>query len=144
MGEIARELSQNCQRELSQQFESLACVGGHISPKNTESGPRRPCVRCAAIQIARLASIRLTCVPRGIAEWLARGDCVRWMLAIGDWRFCPCKLAQMKTSYTTKMCSHGNTNFSELFDWEIVATLYPAIVNWCNSHMLFIMRLKGW
>ena len=46
-------------------------------PRNTEMGPHRPCVRCAAIRIARLAFIRLTSVPRGTAEWLARVDRVR-------------------------------------------------------------------
>ena len=64
-------------RELSLRFESLAFVGGHISPRNTESSPDRPCVRCAAIRITRLAFIRLTFVPRGTAEWLARVDRVR-------------------------------------------------------------------
>ena len=77
MGEIARELSQNRQRELSLRFESLAFVGGHISLENTEIRPNRPCVRCAAIRIARLAFICLTFVPRGTAEWLARVACVR-------------------------------------------------------------------
>ena len=51
----------------------------------------RPCVRCAAIRIVRLAFISLTFVPRGTAEWLARVDRVRWMPVIGDWRFCPSK-----------------------------------------------------
>ena len=68
----------------------------HISLENTESSPHRvrhrPCVRCAAIRIARLAFICLTFVPHGIAEWLARVDCVRWTLAISDWRFCPSKV----------------------------------------------------
>ena len=27
--------------------------GGHISPQNTEISPHRPCVRCAAMRIAR-------------------------------------------------------------------------------------------
>ena len=91
MGKIARELSQNRWRELSLQFESLAFVGHHISPRNTEISPHRSCLRCAAIRIAGLAFIRLTFVPRGTAEWSARVDRVRWTLAIGDWRFYPSK-----------------------------------------------------
>ena len=46
-------------------------------PQNTQISPHRPCVRCAAIRIARLALTRLTSVSRGTAEWLARVDCVR-------------------------------------------------------------------
>ena len=42
-------------------------------PPNT-IGLHRPCVRCGAIRIARLAFIRLTFVPSGIAEWPARVD----------------------------------------------------------------------
>ena len=49
----------------------------YLPPKNTEIGRQRPCVRCAAIRIARLAFIRLTFVPHGIAEWTARVDSVR-------------------------------------------------------------------
>ena len=47
---------------------------GHLSSRNTEISPRRPCVHCAAIHIARLAFIRLTFVPRGTAEWLGGVD----------------------------------------------------------------------
>ena len=51
-----REFSQNRKREFSQRFKSLAFVGDNSSPtQNTEFGPRRPCVRCTAIRIARLA-----------------------------------------------------------------------------------------
>ena len=46
-------------------------------PPNTEINPHRPCVGCAAIQMARLAFTRLTFVPRGTAGWLARVDRVR-------------------------------------------------------------------
>ena len=48
-------------------------------PQSTEISPLslRPCVRCAAIRIARLAFTRLTFVPRGTVEWLARVDRVR-------------------------------------------------------------------
>ena len=53
----------------------------------TETNPHRPSVRCAAIRIERLAFTRVTLVPFGIAEWLARVDCLRRTLAIGDWRF---------------------------------------------------------
>ena len=77
MGEVARDLSQNRQRELSLRFESLAFVGGHISLENTKISPHRPCVRCVAIRIARLAFIRSTFVLHGTAEWLARVDRVR-------------------------------------------------------------------
>ena len=67
-------------------------------PQNTEMSPDRPCVRCAAIRIARLrrlAFIRVVFVPRGIAEWPARVDRVRCLLAIGDWRFCPSKVMSL-------------------------------------------------
>ena len=46
-------------------------------PQNTEISPHRPCVRCAVIQIARLAFIRLNFSPGGTAEWLARVDRIR-------------------------------------------------------------------
>ena len=42
-----------------------------------EISPHRPCVRCAAIRIARLALNRLTFVPHGTAGWLAGVDRVR-------------------------------------------------------------------
>ena len=51
-------------------------------PKNTESGPGRPCVRCIANRIARLAFVGVVFVPRGPAEWSARADRTP---AIGDW-----------------------------------------------------------
>ena len=77
--------------------ESLARVIAAIRPtsvrsnlavifhlKNTELGPRRPCVRCAAIRIVRLAFVGVVFVPRGTAEWLAR---VRLRsLNTSDWR----------------------------------------------------------
>ena len=46
-------------------------------PLKTEFGPRRPCVRCTGIQIARLAFIGVVFVPHAIAEWPARVDRVR-------------------------------------------------------------------
>ena len=50
----------------------------YLPPKHrTEINPHRLCVRCDVIRIARLAFIRLTFVPRGTAEWLARVDRVR-------------------------------------------------------------------
>ena len=52
------------------------CWRSHL-PQNREISPYRPCVRCAAIRIVGLAFIRLTFVPRGTAEWLARVDRVR-------------------------------------------------------------------
>ena len=79
MGEIARQLSQNRQRELSPRFESLAFVGSHISLENTEISPHRPCVRCAAIRIAiGVPSCELT----AFAE--------HWRLAIGDYAHLRC------------------------------------------------------
>ena len=60
-------------------------------PLKTESGPRRPCVRCVVLQIARLAFVGVACVLRGAAEWPARIDCVRCTLPIGNWRFGPSK-----------------------------------------------------
>ena len=86
------QLSQNRKREWSLRFESLAFVGAHIPPQNTGFGPHRPCVRCAAIRIARLAFIGVLFIPCGTAEWPARVGRVRWTLAIGDWRFCPSKV----------------------------------------------------
>ena len=77
MGEIMRLLSQNRQRELSLQFASPVLVGGHISLEYTETSPHRPCVRCAAIRIARSALIRVAFVPHEIAAWPARVDSVR-------------------------------------------------------------------
>ena len=47
-------------------------VGGHIFPQDTEVGPHRLRVRCVAVRITRLMFIRVTFVPHGIAEWLAR------------------------------------------------------------------------
>ena len=75
------------ERELSLRFQSLAFVGDHISPppkKNTEISPHRAQTRCAAIRIPRLAFDGVTFVPRGTADWPARVDCFRWMLAIGN------------------------------------------------------------
>ena len=46
-------------------------------PLKTQNLVLRPCVRCAAIRIARLAFIRLTFVPRGTVEWPARVGRVR-------------------------------------------------------------------
>ena len=43
-------------------------------PNNTEFGPRRPCVRCTAIQISRLAFVGVVVVPREPAEWPAKVD----------------------------------------------------------------------
>ena len=52
----------------------------------TEICPRSPCVRCAAIRIARWAFIRVTFVPGGLAnglrEFKAFAEC--WRLAIGN------------------------------------------------------------
>ena len=55
-------------------------------PQNTAIGAHRPCVRCAAARIARLAFIHATFIPHGSAEWSARVDAFaeRWRLAIGD------------------------------------------------------------
>ena len=47
------------------------------SLENTEISRHRPCARCAAIRIARLAFTRLTFVLHGTAEWLARVDRAR-------------------------------------------------------------------
>ena len=59
--------------------EALGFVGGHIfpPPQNTEIGPQSPCVLCAVIGIVRLAFICASFIPRRIAEWLMRDDCVR-------------------------------------------------------------------
>ena len=73
----SRDSYRRIARELSPRFESLAFVGGHISSSNTEISPHRPCVRCAAIRIARLAFVHFTFFPHGTAEWPARVDRVR-------------------------------------------------------------------
>ena len=68
-------------------------------PPNTEISPHRPCFLSAAVRIARLAFIRVTFVPCGIAELLARVDCVRWTLAIGDWRYGPAMIRRDSLSW---------------------------------------------
>ena len=68
-----RIASESYRRDLNR-WRSLAAVS---FPENTEIGPRRPCVRCAAIQIARLAFVGVVFAPRGTAEWPARVDRVR-------------------------------------------------------------------
>ena len=70
-------IAESLARVIAAMLESLAFVGGHISPQNTGMSPRRPCVRGASIRIARLAFIHVVFVPRGIAEWLARVDRIR-------------------------------------------------------------------
>ena len=54
---------------------------------NTEFGPRRPCVRCTAVRITRLAFIGVVFVPRGLAEWPVRVDraCVMGVQGKGGW-----------------------------------------------------------
>ena len=70
MGEIARYLSQNCYREFIAAIRVTSFRWGSYSRQNTEIGPHRPCVRCVATRIARLAFIRVTLndIPRGIAK----------------------------------------------------------------------------
>ena len=51
--------------------------GGLFSLNNTEIGSHGPWICGAAIQIVRLAFIGVTCVRRGILEWLAGLDYVR-------------------------------------------------------------------
>ena len=55
-------------------------------PPKTEIDPRRPCVHCAAIRIARLAFVGVTFVPRGLRNGLRElTECAeRYRLAIGD------------------------------------------------------------
>ena len=43
-------------------------------PRKHRISPHRPCVRCAAIRIARLAITHLAFAPCGTAVWLARVD----------------------------------------------------------------------
>ena len=64
--------------------ESYRCDLNHLRslavifhPKNTDLDPRRPCVRCTAIRIARLVFVAVVFVPCGTAEWPARVDCLR-------------------------------------------------------------------
>ena len=70
---IAVVASENDRNDSNHQ-RALAVIS---PPKNTEFDPRRPCVRCAAIRIARLAFVGVVFVPRGPAEWPARVDHVR-------------------------------------------------------------------
>ena len=72
--ESYRRIASESYRSDSNHQRALAVI---FHPKNTELGPRRPCVRCAAIRIARLAFVGAVFVPRGTAEWPARVDCVR-------------------------------------------------------------------
>ena len=72
-------------RELSLRFESLAFVGGHMSLENTEISPHRPCIRCAAIRITRLAFVSHSFhmeLRNGLRELTAFAECLR--VAIGD------------------------------------------------------------
>ena len=127
MGETARELPQNRWRELSLRFGSLGCVDAHISPQNTESGAHGSGICCAAVRIARLAFIRVASVPRGIAEWLARVDCFRWVLvrkpggvqsssSMEDWDadLSPCNFATTLLPVETKQ-------------FHLIVTLRPPI-----------------
>ena len=52
------------------------CWRSHL-PKITDIGPHRPCIRCVAIRVVRLAFVRVTFVQCGIAEWPVRVDSVR-------------------------------------------------------------------
>ena len=91
MGEIARFVVAEPLARAIAAIQIASVRWRSYLPQTTEISPHRPCVRCAAIRIARLAFVRLRFVPRGIAEWFARVDRVRWTLAIGDWRFGPSK-----------------------------------------------------
>ena len=74
--ESYRRIASESYRSDSNHQRSLAV---RSPPRNTEFGPRRPCVRCAAIRIARLAFAGpgVVFIPRGPAEWPARVDRVR-------------------------------------------------------------------
>ena len=69
-------------------------------------------------QIARLAFIRVTFVPHGTAEWLARVDRVRWTLAIGDWRLCPSKATIPPQIMTCLFNSLGSRSLIFLPFWN--------------------------
>ena len=60
-------ITESLARVISPRVESLAFVGSHISHLNTEFGPRRSCVRFAAIRIAQLALVGVVFLPRGTA-----------------------------------------------------------------------------
>ena len=115
---------------VSLRFESLAFVGGHISTQNTEISPHRPCVRCAAIRIARLAFTCLTFVPCGIAEWFARVDRVRWTLAIGDWRFCPSKSITCCDLLLPKLAKKTPKSITS---YDVIEPLSTFGITWCDN-----------
>ena len=75
----------SCRRIASESYRhnSNHCVRWwlYLLSKHSEIGPHRPCVRCAAIRIVQLAFILTTFVPHGSADWPARVDRVRCMLA---------------------------------------------------------------
>ena len=65
------------------------CWRSYLPPKTQKLVLTDPAFVVLRFGIARLAFTRLTFVPRGIAEWHARVDRVRWTLAIGNWWLCP-------------------------------------------------------
>ena len=70
--ESYRRIISESYRSDSNHKRSLAVIP---PSKDTEFGPRRPCVRCTAIRIAQLAFVGVVYVPRGPAAWPARVDC---------------------------------------------------------------------
>ena len=57
--ELLRHLRRPKSRDTSESYR-LAFVGGHCTFQNAEISPHRPCVRCVAIRIARLAFVGVT------------------------------------------------------------------------------------
>ena len=123
-------------------FFNLWALRGSLAvispPKNIEIGPRRPCVRCAAIRIARLVFVGVVFVARGTAKWPARVDRVPWTPAIGDWRFGPSKPLSLARS--EKLQNESFPNFSDFrpeFYSESCSEFPP------NFWGFFVLRFVG-
>ena len=87
-----------------------------------------------AFVVLRLESrnwiMRLTCVPRGLAEWPARVDHVRWTLASENWRFCPSKHYHKWLSTKGKRC--------HAIAWKWSSHLMKFSGSLCLSPILFL------
>ena len=95
-----------------------------------EIGPHRPCVRCAAVRIARLAFIRATLVPRELRNGLQ--EC--WMLVIGGWRFCPSKNNSFRwlllVAQITILCTRRVNHFPPIWRAVVMPCLRQQCLRW--------------
>ena len=78
--------------ELTSRFASLAVIAGHISSPKHRNRSSQALAAFVACRITRLALICEMFIPCGTVEWSARVDRVRWILVIGDWRWCSSKI----------------------------------------------------